>query len=483
MSIMSSNSPEKGADYWSFGAVLSEAATSVFLDSTSSKASVTGTAGAKIKGHGSQKTDKEQERYIRDVEANRPICVSLSGPRRTRVLPSSKPDPMIRWDMDCKPPWTKHWDPEWSQSLSLHKIKQIAEPFIRLCNLAYKDGDVSVRFFAQGINKLYLFSSTDSTTGKVKECIFRALLPLNPWFRTQSEVATIEYIRLNTSIPVPKIYAFNSDASNNALGLEWILMERIDGRPYRKARRTMTLERKVAVVRQVADWSHQLYSLKFDAIGSLYRQWNPDEPEFLEFKVGPSVSWSFWGPWRHEYKVPRGPFSSLAEYYNALVMTTLAEVQDPRQRDLAREYYIWEKREKAAEQRRREEQLKKNAESKGEDEDSDATTDDDKNQEHCAEGKDPRTIYFKQDSLDYFTGVPAICFNLLELIPKMCRGHQKHEGEVVSEISNSEKSHFKHVSFFSHCVFWKLWREIFNQADTDISCYIGATALFWSMRY
>jgi hypothetical protein len=210
----------------------------------------------------------------------------------------------------------------------------------------------------------------------------------------------------------------------------------------------MTLERKVAVVRQVADWSHQLYSLKFDAIGSLYRQWNPDEPEFLEFKVGPSVSWSFWGPWRHEYKVPRGPFSSLAEYYNALVMTTLAEVQDPRQRDLAREYYIWEKREKAAEQRRREEQLKKNAESKGEDEDSDATTDDDKNQEHCAEGKDPRTIYFKQDSLDYFTGVPAICFNLLELIPKMCRGHQKREGEVVSEISNSEKSHFKHVSFF-----------------------------------
>jgi hypothetical protein len=50
-------------------------------------------------------------------------------------------------------------------------------------------------------------------------------------------------------------------------------------------------------------------------------------------------------------------------------------------------------------------------------------TDDEKKQEYCSEAKDPRTIYLDPDSLNYFTGVPTVCFNLLELIPKVCRGY------------------------------------------------------------
>ncbi|CAG8836687.1 4521_t:CDS:2, partial [Racocetra persica] len=44
--------------------------------------------------------------------------------------------------------------------------------------------------------------------------------------KTESEIAAIEYIRLNTNIPVFKIYYWNSSV-NNPVGAEYILMEHL----------------------------------------------------------------------------------------------------------------------------------------------------------------------------------------------------------------------------------------------------------------
>ena len=43
-----------------------------------------------------------------------------------------------------------------------------------------------------------------------------------PWI----QVATMRYIAKRTSVPVPKIYAWNSDASN-AVGAEYMVMEKV----------------------------------------------------------------------------------------------------------------------------------------------------------------------------------------------------------------------------------------------------------------
>lgn len=48
--------------------------------------------------------------------------------------------------------------------------------------------------------------------------------------KTLSEIATLSFIRKKTSIPVPAVNAYSAD-STNELGFEWILMDRVHGRP------------------------------------------------------------------------------------------------------------------------------------------------------------------------------------------------------------------------------------------------------------
>jgi aminoglycoside phosphotransferase (APT) family kinase protein len=58
-------------------------------------------------------------------------------------------------------------------------------------------------------------------------------LPVTPKVKTLSEVATLAYVREKTSIPVPKVVAYDADLTNE-LGFEYIRMERVDGHPLRE---------------------------------------------------------------------------------------------------------------------------------------------------------------------------------------------------------------------------------------------------------
>lgn len=81
----------------------------------------------------------------------------------------------------------------------------------------------AVTFHAQGaFSKLYKISTMSEA------CLMRVSLPVDPRYKTESEVATIEFARQNTSLPVPQIIAFDSN-NENELGFEWILMEMMPG--------------------------------------------------------------------------------------------------------------------------------------------------------------------------------------------------------------------------------------------------------------
>ncbi|CAG8843663.1 26431_t:CDS:1, partial [Racocetra persica] len=47
-----------------------------------------------------------------------------------------------------------------------------------------------------------------------KEYIGRLAISVYPRWKTESKVAIIEYICLNTHIPVPKVYYWNSSVNN-----------------------------------------------------------------------------------------------------------------------------------------------------------------------------------------------------------------------------------------------------------------------------
>lgn len=210
-------------------------------------------------------------------------------------------------------------DPNWLNGPSIEGIKETVWPFLE--RLGCKDDeDISVRFLADGgFNRVYVIQTAD------RSYVFRVALPVDPYYKVESEVATAELVRHLTSIPIPTIYAYDS-STQNALGLEWILMDRItSGEGLHHSWEAMNYDTKVRLAETAADWSAQLASIISNQIGSVYMRHTDRE---LEFFVGRCVSNLFTQENRLLYDVSRGPFQSLQDYYSALLAIAKLDVEE-----------------------------------------------------------------------------------------------------------------------------------------------------------
>ena len=165
--------------------------------------------------------------------------------------------------------WTGGWDlePVWPHEPDVNTIKSLAKRHL-VTELpdSFDDTRLEVSFFTEGgFNKLYNISYPDHHTSY----LFRVTLPIEPYYKTESEVATIAYLRANTSIPVPQVFAWDSDGSNE-LHFEWILMAKIDGVPLFDVWRKVPWEKKLELTGTIAAMVKQLHDRKFNGIGGLY---------------------------------------------------------------------------------------------------------------------------------------------------------------------------------------------------------------------
>jgi aminoglycoside phosphotransferase (APT) family kinase protein len=126
--------------------------------------------------------------------------------------------------------------------------------------------DAEIGSFAQGSFHRVYYISSRLTAAKY---LMRVALPVDPFFKTESEVATMEYIRRHSSIPVPRVVAYASSASNE-LGFEWILMEKVDGVPLDRVWDDMTFNAKTKFTVAFAGYMKQLRELQFPLFGSIY---------------------------------------------------------------------------------------------------------------------------------------------------------------------------------------------------------------------
>ena len=87
-----------------------------------------------------------------------------------------------------------------------------------------------------------------------------------------SEVATIKWLKTNTSIPCPTIHAFDAEGNVdwNATGRHCLIMDRVKGRSLRNLEwRDMLSAQRNKVLQQIAGVMVELGSHHFDGIGSL----------------------------------------------------------------------------------------------------------------------------------------------------------------------------------------------------------------------
>ncbi|CAD6577688.1 MAG: hypothetical protein ASARMPRED_008370 [Alectoria sarmentosa] len=210
-------------------------------------------------------------------------------------------------------------DPNWVNGPNIKGIKETVWPFLQRFGCK-PDDEIPITFLADGgFNRVYGIQTP------VRSYVFRVAFPVDPYYKTEADVATSELVRHFTTIPVPKIYAYDS-STQNGLGLEWILMDRItSGEGLHYSWEAMEFGTKVRLAEMAADWSAQLANITSSKIGSVYMRRVDNE---LEFFIGRCVSNLFTQENRLLYDVSRGPFESLQDYYTALLTIAKLDVEE-----------------------------------------------------------------------------------------------------------------------------------------------------------
>jgi hypothetical protein len=141
----------------------------------------------------------------------------------------------------------------------------------------------------------------------------------------RSEAMTMSFLRANTSIPIPKIHAFD-ETTGNELGVPYILMDFVEGFPvsekwFDNTGPTPLQERRLRILGNVAIAMSQLSRFQFDKIGSL--QFDSDsysnigQCNVVDEAISLEIPLSASDPSLVFRKI--GPFHTSREYFEALL--------------------------------------------------------------------------------------------------------------------------------------------------------------------
>ena len=219
--------------------------------------------------------------------------------------------------------------PVWPLELAIFDISSIASqalsPYLQDQDLS----SISVTFFAEGsLNKLYEITIPNHKD----KFLFRVNITVDPFFKTESEVATLAFLRQKANIPVPDVVAWCS-TPRNTIGCEWILVKKVEGVPLEQKWRVMPMDAKIRAAEKLAAYTLELRTLTFDKIGSLYSK-NADtnssaqDSQQIKFmsdylgkdvEVGTMVSSFFFMKRRLYIPSDRGPLNTSHHYLTSKI--------------------------------------------------------------------------------------------------------------------------------------------------------------------
>jgi hypothetical protein len=133
-----------------------------------------------------------------------------------------------------------------------------------------------------------------------------------------SEAATLAFLRSH-GVPVPEVLGYSPDHAN-AVGAEYILLQKIDGMPLRDQWFSMDTKTRVKIMKQIVEVEKQFMSIRFPANGSLYYRrdiscsqraiptsQDPDLSSPDQIVIGPTAQHEWWYQDRGLLKIDRGP--------------------------------------------------------------------------------------------------------------------------------------------------------------------------------
>ncbi|KDB22282.1 hypothetical protein H109_05808 [Trichophyton interdigitale MR816] len=221
---------------------------------------------------------------------------------------------------------------------------QYARRYVRfnineLCNLvtsvvSKSDSTVSkvtkIEKMEGGFHKALLMSLENGTEVVAKIPCPNAGLPM---LSTASEAAVLEFVRTHTTVPVPKVLAWSSNAKN-PVGAEYIILEKAKGVQLTEVWGRLPESGRLDIIKGLVMIEKQLLSLQFPAYGNLYfRHSIPNLPHVpldkeldpsSQYCIGPAASlqWASGGT-TPEYS--SGPWMNLQEFGESLAKRSLCK--------------------------------------------------------------------------------------------------------------------------------------------------------------
>jgi hypothetical protein len=127
-----------------------------------------------------------------------------------------------------------------------------------------------------------------------------------------SEVATLDFVR-GYGIPTPRVLGYS--AHENAVGAEYILMEKLPGKPLGDVWFDLSEQERLKVLLQIVKLETKLFHIDLPASGSIYyaRDLSPSTPKVDisssdgEWCIGPYVALRWWFGERGDLDIDRGP--------------------------------------------------------------------------------------------------------------------------------------------------------------------------------
>ncbi|KXG46483.1 Aminoglycoside phosphotransferase [Penicillium griseofulvum] len=222
-----------------------------------------------------------------------------------------------------------------------HSRRYVRFDLDALCNTASTAGGntsqiTAIEKMEGGFSKAFLMRKSDGTD-VIAKIPCRIAGP--PSLTTSSEVGVLEYVRRYTSIPVPRVLSWSSDGSN-AVGAEYIIMEKAAGVPLFERWGNMDEFEKLQLIKNLTELEAQLSSIQFPAYGGLYlrtdirgstRTLDDDIDPSQSFEIGPSCDRAF--DRKTTRKCNQGPWDTLSSFGSSIAQRELLQISNAGQPD------------------------------------------------------------------------------------------------------------------------------------------------------
>ncbi|GBF61013.1 altered inheritance of mitochondria protein 9 [Trichophyton mentagrophytes] len=223
-----------------------------------------------------------------------------------------------------------------------HDARYVKFDFDRLCEkiLSLYPSATSIKDFQKiegGFSKVFIIRTDNDENAVVK---LPTSVAGSARHITNSEVATIMYLKSNTEVPIPNILDWDDDPAN-PIGSAYIIMEHAGGILLQEAWANIPSDKKIKCIGAICTSIVPITKLDFSAYGSLYFA----NASFIDdgyklklsnndkFCIGPHCrSSTYWnnnvGESRYYTLKPpnRGPWHDLSSYASALIDSGLARL-------------------------------------------------------------------------------------------------------------------------------------------------------------